>query len=39
MRTLLTVVVFFGLLLLADLLMNDGNVAEPLWRLAVRSMT
>jgi hypothetical protein len=38
MRTLLTVVMFFGLLIVADILVNDGNVAEPLWKLAVRTI-
>ena len=37
MRTLLTVVIFFGLLLVADILVNDANIAEPLWKLAVRT--
>ena len=38
MRTVLTVLMFLGLLVFSDFLWNDGNVSEPLWQLLVRSL-
>lgn len=38
MRTLLTIVVFIGLLAIADLLANNGNLVGPILKLIARSI-
>lgn len=38
MRTVLTIIIFIGALALADMLVNDGNLVEPIWKLIVRTI-
>ena len=35
MRTVIAIAIFLGVLVFADLLVNDGNLAEPVWKLIV----